>query len=65
MQAQYRAIKDRAEVRAKASASIDNLQLAEAGSGERLLQWSSVAASGIEFSLAPDRLAIADIAVRG
>ena len=65
MQAQYRAIKDRAEVRAKASASIDNLQLAEAGSGERLLQWSSVAASGIDFSLAPDRLAIADIAVRG
>ena len=52
MQAQYHAIKDRAEVRAKASASIGNLQLAEAGSGERLLQWSSVAASGIDFSLA-------------
>ena len=64
IQAQYRAIKDRTELRAGGSASVDNLQLAEAGSGERFLEWKSVSASGINFSLAPDRLAIAEVAVR-
>ena len=65
IQAQYRAIKQRAEVRAGGSASVDNLQLAEAGSGERFLEWKSVAANGIAFSLAPDRLAIGDVVVSG
>jgi hypothetical protein len=65
VQAQYRALKDRAEVRASGSASLDDLLLAEAASGEPLLGWKSVAASGIAFSLAPDRLAVADIVLRG
>lgn len=65
VQAQYRALKDRAEVRASGSASLDDLLLAEASSGEPLLGWKSVAASGIAFSLAPDRLAVADIVLRG
>ena len=65
IQAQYRAVKHGAEVRAGGSASVNNLQLAEAGSGERFLEWKSVAASGIAFSLAPDRLAIGDVVVSG
>ena len=65
VQAQYRAINERAEVRAGGSASVDNLQLAEAGSGERFLEWKSVAASGIAFSLGPERLAIGEIKVSG
>jgi hypothetical protein len=65
VQAQYRAVKNRAELRASAAASVDDLSLAEASSGEPLLAWKSVAASGMSFSLAPDRLAIADIVVRG
>src|SRR5262245_14750194 len=64
LQAQYRALKDQAEVRVGGGASIDNLQLAEAGSGERFLEWKSVSASGIAFSLAPDRLVIGDIVAR-
>ena len=53
IQAQYRALKDRAELRVGGSASVDNLLLKEAASGERFLEWKSVAASGIAFSLAP------------
>jgi hypothetical protein len=64
LQAQYRALKQQAEVRVGGSASVDNLQLAEAGSGERFLEWKSVSASGIAFSLAPDRLVIGDIVAR-
>ena len=65
VQAQYRVVKDRNELRVNGSASLDELLLAEASSGEPLLAWKSVAASGIAFSLAPDKLAVADIAVRG
>jgi hypothetical protein len=65
IQAQYRMVNERAEVRARGSASVDDLLLTEAAGGRPLLAWKSVAASGIAFSLAPDRLAISDIAVRG
>ncbi|HEX6528648.1 MAG TPA: DUF748 domain-containing protein, partial [Burkholderiales bacterium] len=65
VQAQYRVVKDRNELRVSGTASVDDLLLAEASSGEPLLAWKSVAASGIAFSLAPDKLAVADIAVRG
>ena len=65
VQAQYRELKGRAEVRATGTLSVDDLSLADAASGESLLAWKSVAATGISLSLAPDRLAIADVIVRG
>ena len=65
VQAQYREVKDRAEVRATGTASVDDFRLNEAGSSEPLLQWKSVAASGVAFDLEPDRLAIAEIRVSG
>ena len=65
LEAHYRAVKGRAEVRATGTASVDDLLLKEAGSSEPLLGWKSIAASGIAFDLAPDRLAIADIRVSG
>ena len=64
-QAQYRAAKGGAEVRGGGNASVDNLLINEAGSGERFLEWKSVAASGIALSLAPDRLAIGEVTVSG
>jgi uncharacterized protein DUF748 len=63
LQAQYRALRDRAELRAGGTASVDDLLLNEAG--ERFLEWKSVAASRIAFSLAPKRLAIGQIDVIG
>jgi hypothetical protein len=65
LQAQYRATKAGAEVRGGGTASVDNLLVNEAGSGERFLEWKAVTASGIALSLAPDRLAIDDITVSG
>jgi uncharacterized protein involved in outer membrane biogenesis len=62
-EAQVRATKKGTEVRGSGTASLDDLLVNEAGSGERFLEWKSVAASAI--SLAPDRLAIGDITVRG
>ena len=65
LQAQYRKVKDRAEVRAGGGASVDDLLFTVAADRGPFLGWKSLAASGISFSLAPDRLAVADVAVRG
>jgi hypothetical protein len=65
IRAQYHMVKERAEVRAHGSARVNDLLLTEAAGGRPLLGWKSVAANGIALSLAPDRLAIADIAVGG
>ena len=65
LQAQYRKVKDRDEVRAGGSASVDDLLFTVAADGGPFLGWKSLAASGISFHLAPDRLAVADITVRG
>ncbi len=65
LQAQYRKVKDRNEVRAGGGASVDDLLFTVAADGGPFLGWKSLAASGISFHLAPDRLAVADIAVRG
>ena len=64
-QAQYRTVKERAEVRTSGTASVDDFLLKEAFGGERFLEWKSVAASGIAFDLAPDRLAVGDIRITG
>jgi len=63
LKGEYRARKGRAEVRAGGTVSLDELLLNEAG--ERFLEWRSVAANRIAFSLAPDRLAIGEIRVNG
>ncbi|HKU47911.1 MAG TPA: DUF748 domain-containing protein, partial [Burkholderiales bacterium] len=63
MQAQYRKAKDRAELRTKGAASLDNLLLNEAASGERFLEWKAVNVNGIDFT--PERLAIGNVVVSG
>lgn len=63
LRAQYRTRKDRSELRVGGTASVDELLLNEAG--EPFLAWKSVAANGIAFSLAPNRLAIGEIKVNG
>lgn len=65
LQVSYRGQKDGPELRVGGTASVDNLLLKGATDGAPLLEWGSIAASGIDFSLGPDRLAIADVAVRG
>jgi hypothetical protein len=65
VQAQYRALKDRAELRTRGNASVEELLLTEAGTGERFLGWKAVHVNGISFSLAPERLDISSIVVTG
>jgi hypothetical protein len=65
VQAQYRALKNRAELRTRGNASVDDLLLTEAAGGERFLGWKSVNVNGISFSLAPERLDISSIVVTG
>ena len=50
-------------LQSSALASIDRLLLNESASGERFLEWQSLRAKGIDFSLAPDRLAIKEVRV--
>ena len=52
-------------LQSSAIASIDRLLLNEAASGERFLEWRSLRAKGIDFSLGPDRLAIGEVRVSG
>ncbi|MEK6594484.1 MAG: DUF748 domain-containing protein [Pseudomonadota bacterium] len=61
----YRATKGRAELRAAGPASIDNLLLNEAGSGERMLAWKTMATGNLNLSLAPDRLTIDEVRIAG
>jgi uncharacterized protein involved in outer membrane biogenesis len=56
----YRAGKSRPELRVTGGAALENLLLNESASGERLLSWRSFAAEGVTFSLAPDRLHVAE-----
>lgn len=61
----YRARAAAPELRVAGPASMDNLLLNEAGSTERLLAWKSLAASGLSFSLAPDRLTVDEVLIAG
>lgn len=65
MQLDYRARKAAPELRVAGSASLDNLLLNEAGNTERLLAWKSLAASGLNLSLAPDRLTMDEVLIAG
>lgn len=56
-----RAGKDHAELRASGRAGIGNLLLNETAGGDRLIAWKELAASGIAFTLNPDRLAVEEV----
>jgi hypothetical protein len=58
---EFRAGKERPELRVAGSAGIRDLLLTESVGGERLLAWKAVEASGIAFSLEPDRLTVEDV----
>jgi hypothetical protein len=58
---EFRAGKDRPELRVAGGAGIAHLLLSESIGGERLLSWKELAASGIAFSLEPDRLTVEDV----
>ncbi|HEX9179590.1 MAG TPA: DUF748 domain-containing protein, partial [Burkholderiales bacterium] len=57
----YQQKKGTPSLRASGAVSVGNLLLKEAASGERLLEWKSLAANGVDFSLAPDRLTIKEV----
>ena len=46
------------QVRVDADVSVDRFKLNEAATNERALEWNNLSASGINFSLSPDRLDI-------
>ncbi len=52
-------------LKSSASAGIERLLLNEAASGERFLEWHSLRAKGIDFSLDPDWLTIAEVRLSG
>jgi len=49
------------DLQIKGSVGVEELHLNEADGGDRLLAWRSLAASGVEFDLAPARLAIREL----
>lgn len=49
------------DLQIKGSVGVEDLLLNEADGGERLLSWRSLAASDVEFALAPARLAIREL----
>jgi len=57
----YENKKSGAALRAKGTLGIAGLDIDEAQGGERFLGWKSLAATGIRFSLAPDRLSVAEV----
>ena len=58
---EYRAGKGGPELRVAGGAGIRDLLLSESVGGERLLAWKALEASGIAFSLEPDRLTVEDV----
>ncbi|HMA87387.1 MAG TPA: DUF748 domain-containing protein [Burkholderiales bacterium] len=57
----YEKKKSGAALRASGALGITGLAIDEAQSGERFLGWKSLSATGIRFSLAPDRLGVAEV----
>lgn len=57
----YRAGESGPELTASGNAGITRLLLTESETGERFLAWKELAVSGIDLSLAPDRLAIREV----
>ena len=61
----YRAARGKPAVRAAGAVRLDNLALRGRDSGEKLLGWKSLAASGVKLSLSPDLLGIEDVKLEG
>jgi uncharacterized protein involved in outer membrane biogenesis len=59
----YETKKSGAALRASGTLGIAGLAIDEAQGGERFLGWKSLSATGIRFSLAPDRLSVAQVRV--
>jgi uncharacterized protein involved in outer membrane biogenesis len=57
----YRTGKNGPAIKAGGSVAVNGLLLNESETGERFLAWKELAVSGIDFSLAPDRLAIREV----
>lgn len=60
---EYRAGKERPDLRVTGGAAIQNLLLNEAGTGDRLLAWKALNADSIAFRLQPARLRIKEVRV--
>ena len=61
IKAEYRLGKEHSELRASGRAGIANFLLNETAGGDRLIGWKEIAASGIAFTLNPDRLAVEEV----
>jgi hypothetical protein len=61
----YRARGGRREFRASGVVRVDNLQVNETQSEERLLGWQTLTASGVNLSLVPDALKIEEVRIVG
>ena len=59
----YETKKSGAALRANGTLGIAGLAIDEAQGGERFLGWKSLSATGIRFSLSPDRLGVAQVRV--
>ncbi|MGE5128017.1 MAG: DUF748 domain-containing protein, partial [Sphingomonadaceae bacterium] len=59
----YETKKSGAALRANGTLGIAGLAIDEAQGGERFLGWKSLSATGIRFSLSPDRLSVAQVRV--
>ena len=53
------------KIKATGKADLTWLKLALAGNGNNFLSWKNVGVSGIDFSLAPDKLAVKEVNVQG
>jgi hypothetical protein len=61
VKAEFRAGKEHSELRASGKVGIGNFLLNEAAGGDRLIAWKELAASGVAFTLNPDRLAVEEV----
>ncbi|WP_300459143.1 DUF748 domain-containing protein [Desulfobacula sp.] len=57
----YQSAESGPKVRAEATVMVDDLKLNEAATGERILEWKRLSASGMTFGLAPDQLNIREL----
>jgi uncharacterized protein involved in outer membrane biogenesis len=64
VKAEYRAGKERAQLRATGRAGIADFLLSESAGGDRLLRWKEIAATGVAFTLNPDRLTVEEVRLR-
>ena len=64
VKAEYRAVKERAQLRATGRAGIAGLLINESAGGDRLIGWNEIAATGVSFTLNPDRLRVEEVRLK-